>query len=289
MWLIRGTRLIKAAPQQLRRASAREECEHELTHTPDLPWTFTKLTDDLGDRQFDDVTDEVPSELEYQQGMDEEVVRPFKRLRGKQWDPERSVAMNTEEGEENHEENPSWLTDPRLTDMHEGFISGYAESFWGNSEAAVEITLETPETRRGKRYMAQHFESFIVSNLKKRSVEVNERHMSSEELAMMRQAKMEGVKKFVSAQALQSLPSHLQPDRRTAMRMRWVLTWKREETGERKAKARCVILGYQDPNYEFRQVAAPTMSRNSRQVMLAISASLKFAVEKGDVSGAFLH
>ena len=72
--------------------------------------------------------------------------------------------------------------------------------------------------------------------------------------------------------------------------MRWVLTWKRDElSSERKAKARCVILGYLDPMYEHRQVASPTMSRSSRQLFLALAASHKFHVAKGDVSGAFLQ
>jgi hypothetical protein len=48
VWLIRGSRLIKACPAQLRRASVREEYMEEITNPPDLPWTMPKLTEDLG-------------------------------------------------------------------------------------------------------------------------------------------------------------------------------------------------------------------------------------------------
>ena len=50
-----------------------------------------------------------------------------------------------------------------------------------------------------------------------------------------------------------------------------------------------MILGFLDPMYEYRQTHAPTMSRTTRQIFLAIAASLGWDVEKGDVSGAFLQ
>ena len=68
-----------------------------------------------------------------------------------------------------------------------------------------------------------------------------------------------------------------------------VLTWKMGDDGTRPPKARCVVLGYQDPHYESRQTMAPTMSRTTRQVLLGLATALKMRVSKGDVSGAFLQ
>ena len=73
------------------------------------------------------------------------------------------------------------------------------------------------------------------------------------------------------------------------MKMRWVLTWKKGDDGTRSPKARCLVLGYQDPHYESRQTMAPTMSRTTRQVLLGLATALKMRVSKGDVSGAFLQ
>jgi hypothetical protein len=46
VWLSWGSRLIKAVPEQLRKASVREECL-ELVNPPHLPWTFARLADDI--------------------------------------------------------------------------------------------------------------------------------------------------------------------------------------------------------------------------------------------------
>ena len=69
------------------------------------------------------------------------------------------------------------------------------------------------------------------------------------------------------------------------MRMRWVLTTK--PSGE--AKARLVILGYQQPNLVDVQAAAPTMNRMSRNILLMTCPNLGFRVRAGDVMSAFLQ
>ena len=71
--------------------------------------------------------------------------------------------------------------------------------------------------------------------------------------------------------------------------MRWILTWKHRDDGTTKAKARAVLLGYQDPGYEHRDTTAPVMSRQTRQLFLQLAANKKWSVSKGDVSGAFLQ
>ena len=134
-----------------------------------------------------------------------------------------------------------------------------------------------------------NFQSFLSSQLRRRGVEVSERNMDDEELKLMQTAKQEEVKKFIGADALKCLPPHLQPSKQVAMKMRWVLTWKKGDDGTRSPKARCLVLGYQDPHYESRQTMAPTMSRTTRQVLLGLATALKMRVSKGDVSGAFLQ
>ena len=187
---------------------------------------------------------------------------------------------------ENEERNPfGHLLDCELA---EDFQDSYAECFWGSSQAAVEIEVEIPESKRGRLYMTNHFQSFLSAQLRRKGVEVSE-CMTEEEREQMKVAKGTEVKKFLAADALKALPQHLQPSREVAMKMRWVLTWKREESGERKAKARCVVLGYQDPFYAERQTMAPTMSRSTRQILLVVAASRGMRVAKGDASGAFLQ
>ena len=283
VWLVRAGRLIKANVTQLRHASAREETLEAITNpNPVLPWTFTQLTTDLGNNSFDDVSGEVPEPMEIEQSRDEEQVRTFRRVRQKRSAPECPVPSREASGS-NEERNPfGHMAD---CDIPETFQDSYAECFWGSSQAAVEIGIEVPDSKRGRLYMTNHFQSFLSAQLRRKGVEVSERHMSDDEREQMRIAKGTEVKKFLAADALKALPPHLQPSRGVAMKMRWVLTWKREESGERKAKARCVVLGYQDPCYAERQTMAPTMSRSTRQILLVVAASHGMRVAKGDVSG----
>eukprot|EP00435_Cladocopium_sp_Y103_P053704 s442_g17.t1 len=289
VWIVRGSRLLKACPQQLRRASAREQCLEELTQPVDLPWTVTKLTDDIGKQEYEDVMDEVPDDMEYESGIDEEIGRPPMRVYGKRTVPECPMSRDSRrriearKAKRKQEEEENKQTE-KMSEEND-----YAECFWSDGLAAVEVAFTVPDTKRGKVGMVSDLGAFMVSQLKRRAVEVSERHLDEDELRQMQEAKQIEVKKFIGAEALEVLPSHLQPPKSEAMRMRWVLTWKRSESGERSAKARCVILGYLDPNYAFRQTAAPTMSRTTRQLLLCLSSALGFKVHKGDVSGAFLQ
>ena len=97
------------------------------------------------------------------------------------------------------------------------------------------------------------------------------------------------VKNFIAAEAFEVLPEELKPTMDQAISMRWILTWKLRDDGTTKAKARAVLLGYQDPSYEHRATTAPVMTRQSRQLMLQVSANKDWKVYKGDVSGAFLQ
>ena len=74
-------------------------------------------------------------------------------------------------------------------------------------------------------------------------------------------------------------------DGRKAMQMRWVLTTKQDGS----AKARLVVLGFQAHNLTEVQASAPTMSRISRNMMLAMCANKKFRIRAGDVTSAFLQ
>ena len=80
---------------------------------------------------------------------------------------------------------------------------------------------------------------------------------------------------------------NIKPER--LLRMRWVLTWKYTESGESKAKARLVILGYQHPELTSVPTAAPTLGKMSRHLLLQACTLHKLRVHFGDVSSAFLQ
>ena len=69
--------------------------------------------------------------------------------------------------------------------------------------------------------------------------------------------------------------------------MRWVLTWKYTQGGDRKAKARLVVLELSASTSV--PTAAPTLGKKSRHLLLQACALHKLRVHFGDVSSAFLQ
>ena len=71
--------------------------------------------------------------------------------------------------------------------------------------------------------------------------------------------------------------------------MRWILEYRLDENENESPEARIVILGYLDPDCENRPAASPTMTRNTRQLLLQFGSWVGFSAAKGYVSGAFLQ
>ena len=161
--------------------------------------------------------------------------------------------------------------------------------FWSQDSAAVTVEIPMPESNRGWQRAVEDLQGYFVGALKRKAVEVSEKRLSTQEREQFREAKSVEVKNFLSAQAFEALPEHLKPSREQAINMRWILTWKTREDGTQKAKARAVLLGYQDPSYEHRSTTAPVMTRQTRQLQLQLAANHDWQAHKGDISGAFLQ
>ena len=100
-----------------------------------------------------------------------------------------------------------------------------------------------PGNRAGAERAINDLPAFFTNSFKRRaSIEVSEKHLSPEE---------KEINNFIAAKAFEALPENLKPSTTQAIRMRWILTWKYKQDGTKKAKARAVLLGYQDPCYEF--------------------------------------
>ena len=72
---------------------------------------------------------------------------------------------------------------------------------------------------------------------------------------------------------------------------RWVLTWKEpeENSTHRRAKARLVVLGYEDPPLTGVVRDAPTLKREGRSIVLQIIASKCWQLHSFDIHTAFLR
>ena len=310
IWCVRGRSLLKCSPEQLRPASEREELLETLGPQETAPWTFNRVAEAVGGNSYQDLTQEVPSEQEWARAQDpQQEAQPVRyRMSRKRPNP-RLQETGPEDPEEWDEDGPepsqpsvirrtASYVGPKVQEtkgshwwesVPESAWSAEECSFWADSQQAVEVEIPLPESRRGQEHMLKNMEGFFVSALKRRAVEVCERKLSEEDKAKFREAKATEVRNFISAKAFEALPANMQPDRSQAVGMRWILTWKVKDDGGVKAKARAVLLGYQDPSYEHRSTAAPVMTRQTRQLFLQFSANNHWAIQKGDITGAFLQ
>ena len=144
-----------------------------------------------------------------------------------------------------------------------------------------------PTSKAGSDRALKDLPAFFVGALKRRAVEISERRMTPEEKIQVDQAKRAEVSNFLAAKAFEALPADKRFRREDAVNMTWIFTWKIKDDGTRKAKARAVLQGFQDPKYEVRATHSPTTTRQTRQIQLQIAASMGMSTKKGDVTGAF--
>ena len=154
----------------------------------------------------------------------------------------------------------------------------------------VEIEWELPSSRRGIKKFINNPEAYVCTQLKRKQVEVREKQLTPSEALEFHKAKETELKNFIASGCFE-LAKDVVPDEHRIVGMRWLLTWKHGESyeGGKKAKARGIILGYQDPEYENRKTSAPTPSRSGRQLFWQLCSWKRFRLKKGDISGAFLQ
>lgn len=131
----------------------------------------------------------------------------------------------------------------------------------------------------------------IATTAKKQRVEVQWKTLSDSDSdrELFRQAKDKEVKAWIDHGTVKRLAKGTLPENRI-MRCRWILTWKDPlpGTAEKRAKARLVILGFEDPDISTVPNDAPTLSKDGKQLLLQKVSSCGWTLLNFDVSTAFL-
>ncbi|CAJ1422108.1 unnamed protein product [Effrenium voratum] len=147
----------------------------------------------------------------------------------------------------------------------------------------VELEMDMPENRKQWKLLQNAPEAFYVKKI--RGAEVNVNQLTEQKKKEFDEAKEAEISQWLRNEAVRRASTEV--DSARCIRMRWVLTLK--ETG--KAKARIVLLGYEDPDAHTGTItsASPTMSRRTRQLLLQFKVCRSWRALKGDVKAAFLQ
>ena len=168
-----------------------------------------------------------------------------------------------------------------LAELVRGEIN-HVEEFPAESYCVCAFSVDLPSDAKSQRQFKNDPARYVTKKIRA-NAEVKISSLTKEQAEQFKQAKQVEVQNWIRESAVRAV-SHAVPAHRT-VRMRWVLTFK--DSGA--AKARIVILGYEDPDLLQLERAAPTMTRQSRQLFLSYAAIKKWLVLKGDIKGAFLQ
>jgi hypothetical protein len=170
--------------------------------------------------------------------------------------------------------------------IDEAFFSTPDHAYAGQ---AIEITLDVEAFEIGTksfdlRKLLQ--EALATTQAARRKVEVKERFLTKDEKTEFRKAKAKEWNSFVDNCVVEIATSRgIDPKR--IIGSRWVLTWKITDKGP-QAKARLVLLGYQDPDLGKYQRASPTLTRCGRNLIFQIAAQQGWHLFSLDAKNAFL-
>eukprot|EP00439_Symbiodinium_sp_Y106_P052536 s5801_g7.t1 len=284
----RGKQLIKCCAEQLRRASERQALIEELSTDTQVPWTFTKVATETAGINSKMSPEKHPMT---KNGL-------VHRILNWRTNPPYDNGFWGNDLEHNETRNPEnqlhllhnghanrttsrWLC-LRRSGKNECLASHGARNPW-SSGCSTTRPWPWNDTVRGRQQRCKNLEGFFVGALKRKAVEISERRLTPAEKEQFKEAKSVEVKSFIATEAFKCLPPHLQAPPEQVVGMRWILTWKVREDGTKKAKARAVLLGYQDPSHEHRAPTSPVMTRQSRQMILQYAAWKRWTIQKGDV------
>ena len=306
VWVVINDRLWRCAPEQIRRASEREHAEQTLNQV--RPWTFENISRNLILGQYRNVAAEPFPDPE---NLDDQ-------------NPENEGQLPPEDMDEDDEDMPEHPLEPpgrvkrssafrdfpggdgtRYTKKQKrkqnleaaSFIAQTAcqsigKAFFNKAECpdkVLEISFPILEDDRRIRKYLRNPEAFVVTSLRKKRVEIVEKRLTPEEKELIRTAKGKEIKEFLKEAVVARLQQGETVDPNEVMKMRWVLTWKKNDDGSTKGKARLVVLGFQDPHLGTEHTSSPTLNRRSKQLLLQTVVQNSWQLKKGDVTAAFLQ
>ena len=290
VWLVHANKLIRASPEQLRPASIREwqaVKDQEAAMHPVSSWMAKVQSAEY----FDLHADEIPSHDAIADQRDDLSSGYTPSL----MEPEREVT-GLGEGEGVEVETDGRLV-PIPNDDDGDLLFGDTLDFSNPlTEQYWEIDITPPSWEKSCEGDPNEV-ACLATDLRKKRVEIKLKDLGQEDQLRFAAAKDKEMKAWLSHKTIQKVAKGKIPDN-AIMRCRWLLSWKNasgdEPPGElalngQKAKARLVVIGFEDPQVDTVKNDAPTLTKDGRQVVLQQVSSHRWPLMSFDISTAFLH
>ncbi|CAE7231149.1 GIP [Symbiodinium sp. CCMP2592] len=174
------------------------------------------------------------------------------------------------------EDNLPFVEDPLECADHQAF--------------SLEIPIKPRDLKKWSQESSPEQLTTLAAVGKRARADVRVKDLSREEMALFDEAKQKELQCWIQTSTIKAiLRRKLNPAQ--ILKSRWILTWKAPEPGEdrKRAKARLVVLGFQDPKLVEVMRDAPTLSREGRAIVLQTIASCRFHLSSFDIKTAFLR
>lgn len=291
VWLSHGHRLVRASPEQLRPASLRE---WRAAREADQPQTVERALHQARHRDYIDLdSDEVPA-TDGSGPVPTVETEPLEDLP----EPEREESVRPEHVPVDLD--PAEVPVPDDDFSEEGsdpLLFGDHLEFWTPDPShcwEIDVTPPHPEDVSGATADAI---VLMAAEQRPKRAEIRLKDLGQEDQLRMAAAKDKELRAWLHHATIRKVAKGKIPEH-ALMRCRWLLTWKTASGGEapedlnaegKKAKARLIVIGYEDPDIDSIANDAPTLTKDGRMMVLQATASHRWELISFDISTAFLH
>ena len=297
IWMNHSGRLVRASPEQVRPASFREWKAVEQAVSQG-GGSFADLRGGLQAGTFIDLEDEpLPSredELAEDAPSEQSLTEPEAEIGQRALEPDEG--SDPRDVEMDGVDVPVPESEGSESDILFGDDVTFSEFSERSSLMRWEVDLTPPEEIYCCMAGSPDEVALTASEARKKKVEIKMSNLSADDQFLFAKAKHKEITAWLKHGTVRKVSKGRIPDH-AIMRCRWILSWKTANGTEKpcdvkngqKAKARLVVVGFEDPDIGELSSDAPTLTKDGRQMVLQLVSSNKWELLSFDVSTAFLR